>query len=221
MAWRSFETRTSISTGSTFPPSQLISPYLLSRSDGPQPHKLTVYFIKRVGIRDLRFYVNFVEDESYTPTSITFKSGTSENNLIQFAHLTLDSPVGWQKVPLEGAGGGPDGNTLVSYVLQMQILENHQNGKDTHLRGIKMYAFDMDSTQAAGRATNPVDEMVEIMIPATNGEGDTAAATEQQSEEDQGNRRLSGLVRQLAEARVDSGDAEFTVPDFMRDPELR
>lgn len=185
------------------------------RSDGPQPHKLTVYFIKRVGIRDLRFYVNFTEDESYTPTSIIFKSGTSENNLIQFAHLTLDSPVGWQKVPLEGAGGGPDGNTLVSYVLQMQILENHQNGKDTHLRGIRIYAFDMDSTQAAGRAINSVDEMASTMTPAINGEGGAAAISEEQPE------TLSRLMRRLAETRVDTGDSEFTVPDFLRDPELR
>lgn len=114
------------------------------RSDGPQPHKLTVYFIKRVGIRDIRFYVDYNEDESYTPTKIIFKSGTSENNLIQFATMDLSAPSGWQLVPIAGSGGGPDGNTLVSYVFQMQILENHQNGKDTHLRSIKIYAADTD-----------------------------------------------------------------------------
>ncbi|KAJ3956270.1 hypothetical protein N0V92_007194 [Colletotrichum tropicale] len=114
------------------------------QSDGPQPHKLTVYFIKRVGIRDIRFYVDYNEDESYTPTKIIFKSGTSENNLIQFATMDLSAPSGWQLVPIAGSGGGPDGNTLVSYVFQMQILENHQNGKDTHLRSIKIYAADTD-----------------------------------------------------------------------------
>lgn len=185
----------------------------LCRSDGPQPHKLTVYFVKRVGIRDLRFYVNYTEDESYTPTNIIFKSGTSENNLIQFAHLTLESPVGWQQVPLNGAGGGSDGNTLVSYVLQMQILENHQNGKDTHLRGIKIYAFDADSGHTPGRCNNPVDDVVEMI------DGSNTAATDEGREGS--NVRLSGLARQLAEARMDVGEGDFTIPDFMREPEIR
>lgn len=183
-----------------------------TRSDGPQPHKLTVYFVKRVGIRELRFYVNYNEDESYTPTNIIFKSGTSENNLIEFAHLTLDCPVGWQQVSLSGAGGGPDGNTLVSYVLQMQILENHQNGKDTHLRGIKIYAFDVESGQAPGRENNPLEDVVEMM------DSNAAVPSEERTEE---NVRLSGLARKLAETRIESGEASFTVPEFMRDPEIR
>lgn len=182
------------------------------RSDGPQPHNLTVYFVKRVEIRDLRFYVNYTDDESYTPTKIIFKSGTSENSLIEFAQLTLEQPLGWQQVSLQGAGGGPDGNTLVSYVLQMQILENHQNGKDTHLRGIKIYAFDADSAQGPGRENNPVDDMVEFI------DGSAAARTTGLNDEKE---RLSGLARRLAETTMESGDAGFSIPDFMRDPEIR
>ena len=206
------------------------------RSDGPQPHKLTVYFVKRVGIRELRFYVNYAEDESYTPTNIVFKSGTSENNLIEFAHLELHCPVGWQRVPLAGAGGGPDGNTLVSYVLQIQILENHQNGKDTHLRGIKIYAFDTDSagagqTQGGGEAStnNPVEEMVEMMGGGGGGgrgsSGSHAVAVGDDGHDGEEGVRLSGLARKLAEAGMDSaGEGEAagcTVPDFMREPEIR
>ncbi len=163
----------------------------------------------------MRFYVNYTEDESYTPTNIIFKSGTSENNLIQFAHLTLDCPVGWQQVPLVGAGGGPDGNTLVSYVLQMQILENHQNGKDTHLRGIKIYAFDVDSGQAPGRENNPIEDVVSLI------DHNTPAATEGRLGEGHEDVRLSGLARRLAETRVDTGETGFSIPDFMRDPEIR
>lgn len=177
------------------------------RSDGPQPHRLTVYFVKRVGIRDIRFFVDYSEDESYTPTKIVFKSGTSENNLIEFASMTMDSPVGWQQVPIEGAGGDPDGNTLVSYVLQMQILENHQNGKDTHLRGIKIYAFDNESAQGPGRESNPVDDVVGLV-------GDAAARQRGVSEE------LGGLTRTLAATSL-GGEGGFTIPDFMREPELR
>lgn len=184
--------------------SEISTPYTFNRSDGPQPHKLTVYFVKRVGIRDIRFFVDYTEDESYTPTKIVFKSGTSENNLIEFATMTMDSPVGWQQVPIAGAGGEPDGNTLVSYVLQMQILENHQNGKDTHLRGIKIYAFDADAAQAGRESA------------ADEGTG-TGTRTGRFDTGD----RLGDIVRELAAARLEGGEAGFSIPDFMREPEIR
>ncbi|KAH6606747.1 anaphase-promoting complex subunit 10 [Trichoderma cornu-damae] len=179
------------------------------QSDGPQPHKLTIYFVKRVGIRDIRFYVDYGEDESYTPTKIVFKSGTSENNLIQFAAMNLDSPVGWQQVPLAGVGGEPDGNTLVSWVLQMQILENHQNGKDTHLRGIKIYAFDADAVQPSEPESIRTEEIVDIAMDFS----ESRAALD--------NPRLDEIAQMLAAARLEGGDAAFTLPDFMRDAEIR
>lgn len=156
----------------------------------------------------IRFFVDYQEDESYTPTKIVFKSGTSENNLIEFATMNLDNPFGWQDVPISGAGGEPDGNTLVSYVLQMQILENHQNGKDTHLRGIKIYAFDPDSGQG-GRTGGIAQEVADLVTNSGHPEGDDTRD------------RLSEMARTLASARIDSGDAALSVPDFMREPELR
>lgn len=153
-----------------------------------------------MGIRDIRFYVDYNEDESYTPTKIIFKSGTSENNLIQFAAMNMESPVGWQQVPLTGVGGEPDGNTLVSWVLQMQILENHQNGKDTHLRGIKIYAFDADAVQPS--------------------EPDSSVDTSSLAE-NQATARLDEIAQTLAAARLESSETGFSLPDFMRDAEIR
>jgi anaphase-promoting complex subunit 10 len=179
------------------------------QSDGPQPHKLTIYFVKRVGIRDIRFYVDYTDDESYTPTKIVFRSGTSENNLIEFATMTLDSPVGWQQVPVAGAGGDPDGNTLVSYVLQMQILENHQNGKDTHLRGIKIYAFDADTAQGVSQRDAAAEEASDIpdLVAARSVQGPSS--------------RANNLARLLAATRLESGEGGLSIPDFMREPEIR
>lgn len=162
-----------------------------------------------MGIRDIRFYVNYNEDESYTPTKIIFKSGTSENNLIQFAAMNLASPVGWQQVPLAGVGGEPDGNTLVSWVLQMQILENHQNGKDTHLRGIKIYAFDADAVQQTDPDSSRLDDTLDVSAVA----GSRRRVS--------GNPRLDEIAQTLAAARLEGGDSGFTLPDFMRDPEIR
>lgn len=193
----------------------------MARSDGPQPHKLTIYFIKRVGIRVIRFFVDYQEDESYTPTKIVFRSGTSENNMIEFATMTMDNPYGWQDVPISGAGGEPDGNTLVSYVLQMQILENHQNGKDTHLRGIKIYAFDPDSGQQAGgrrqhTAEGVADEVAAMVASGKLSRGDGGDDAGGTSSE-----RLSDMARILAAARVHAGESAFSAADFLREPELR
>ncbi|KAG5940249.1 hypothetical protein E4U59_002580 [Claviceps monticola] len=195
------------------------------QSDGPQPHKLTVYFVKRVGIRDIRFYVDCNEDESYTPTKIAFQSGTSENKLLEFASMTLDSPTGWQQVPLAGVGGEPDGNTLVSYVLQMQILENQQNGKDTHLRGIKIYAFDSDAVQAgpvcrggtaAAAAAVAAADDIDMADSSLSKDSGVLASGAWGSED-----ALGDMVRSLAAARVDGGEAGFLIPEFMKEPEIR
>ncbi|KAF4967475.1 hypothetical protein FZEAL_10526 [Fusarium zealandicum] len=171
------------------------------QSDGPQPHKLTMYFTKRVGIRDIRFYIDYNEDESYTPTKVVFKAGTSENNLIEFANMALDNPVGWQQVPVAGAGGDPDGNSLVAWVLQMQILENHQNGKDTHLRGIKIYSFDNDSALGPGRDGNPVNDVVGLVDEAVS--------------------RTEGRRGEAGATRFEPGEGGLMIPDFMREPEIR
>ncbi|KZF24066.1 galactose-binding like protein [Xylona heveae TC161] len=37
---------------------------------------------------------------------------------------------------------GADGNVLRAFLLQLRITENHQNGKDTHLRGLQIFARD-------------------------------------------------------------------------------
>lgn len=191
----------------TLSPSNRLSRPLTAdpRSDGPQPHKLTVYFVKRVGIRDIRFFVDYGEDESYTPTKIVFKSGTSENNLIDFAVMELQAPIGWQQVPLSGAGGGADGNTLVSYVFQMVILENHQNGKDTHLRGIKIYALE---NEVGG-------EDVEADDDDDDEEGHVGAGKGSEGRMELAERRAA------AARRLDLDDTGFTVPDFMREAEIR
>ncbi|KAK4690210.1 anaphase-promoting complex subunit 10, partial [Lecanoromycetidae sp. Uapishka_2] len=48
------------------------SPAQFWQSDGPQPHLLTIHFHKWVKIVKLRVYLDFLLDESYTPTRMTF-----------------------------------------------------------------------------------------------------------------------------------------------------
>lgn len=112
------------------------------RSDGPQPHHLNIHFSRLVSIRSIRIFLDFEADESYTPTRITLLAGTGYHDLIPFSALEFTQPKGWIDVPLEHVGGGKDGKTLRAFLVQVKVVENHQNGKDTHVRGLKIYARD-------------------------------------------------------------------------------
>jgi anaphase-promoting complex subunit 10 len=112
------------------------------RSDGPQPHHLNIHFSRLVKIRAIRIFLDFDSDESYTPTRITLFAGTGYHDLIPFSNLEFTQPKGWIDVPLDNVGGGEDGKTLRAFLVQVRVMENHQNGKDTHVRGLKIYAKD-------------------------------------------------------------------------------
>lgn len=40
------------------------------------------------------------------------------------------------------SGTGRRGGGLRCMVVQVQVVENHQNGKDTHIRGVQVFARD-------------------------------------------------------------------------------
>jgi anaphase-promoting complex subunit 10 len=126
------------------------SPDKFSRSDGPQPHHLNIHFSRLVSILSIRIYLDFEADESYTPTRITLLAGTGYHDLLPFSALEFAQPKGWIDVPLDHVGGGPDGKTLRAFIVQVKIVENHQNGKDTHVRGLKIYARDERSKKGVG-----------------------------------------------------------------------
>ncbi|KAL2075929.1 hypothetical protein VTL71DRAFT_872 [Oculimacula yallundae] len=137
---------------------------LFWQSDGPQPHHLNIHFSRLVSILSIRMFLDFEADESYTPTRITLLAGTGYHDLIPFAALNFEQPKGWLDVPLDHVGGGPDGKTLRAFLVQVRIVENHQNGKDTHVRGLKIYARD-DKARAGlgGLLGDEVREMKSAM----------------------------------------------------------
>ncbi|KAL8674022.1 MAG: hypothetical protein Q9168_001554 [Polycauliona sp. 1 TL-2023] len=117
------------------------APHTYWQSDGPQPHTLTIHFFKLVHIAKLRILLDFSKDESYTPTRMQFLAGTGHHDLCEFGGWEGQQPVGWQDVPLDGCGVG-GGKGLRCFLVQVRVLENHQNGKDTHVRGVQIFARD-------------------------------------------------------------------------------
>ncbi|KAI1368207.1 anaphase-promoting complex, subunit 10-domain-containing protein [Xylaria arbuscula] len=185
------------------------------QSDGPQPHRLNIHFIKRVEIRALRLYLDYELDESYTPTKIQITAGTGPNLTIPFTTMELNAPKGWIDVPIAGAGGGPDGNSLCCFFVRVIILENHQNGKDTHIRGIKVYALDEGADTVDN---NPIDDVVNELE-------DQRLRMKRISlgESDEDLMHLDGQLRKRKSnaKKHTPGDGGLSIPDFMREPEIR
>lgn len=100
-----------------------------------------------VGVVGMRVYLDFDLDESYTPTLIRFAAGTGYHDLQEFSAMRFEQPRGWIDVDWEGVGdaAGDDGAeppALRCMLVQVRVCENHQNGKDTHLRGLQLFARD-------------------------------------------------------------------------------
>lgn len=141
------------------------------QSDGPQPHLLSIHFFKLVPIVSIRVLLSFEDDESYTPTKIQFLAGMGVHDIQEFAEMSFEQPNGWHEVdfsrvgPIEPDDDGDEDDdreidwskrpVLRAFLLQVRILENHQNGKDTHLRGVRVFARD-DAQQS--RVTAPATQ---------------------------------------------------------------
>lgn len=129
------------------------------QSDGPQPHLLSIHFFKRVSISYMRIFLDFDNDESYTPTKMQFLAGFGVHDMVEFAEMSFEQPRGWIDVDFSQVGpideddeeGDENGERVINwanrpvlkcFLVQVRILENHQNGKDTHLRGLQIFARD-------------------------------------------------------------------------------
>eukprot|EP00004_Rigifila_ramosa_P025620 TRINITY_DN7703_c0_g1_i1.p1 TRINITY_DN7703_c0_g1~~TRINITY_DN7703_c0_g1_i1.p1 ORF type:complete len:162 (-),score=13.06 TRINITY_DN7703_c0_g1_i1:17-502(-) len=130
---------------------------LSRRSDGTQPHTITLQFPRRTVVVALMLYISLKSDESYTPLKISIKSGTNLQDLAEVHLLELEQPEGWVKVMLNRIqlppGVAPTGlqrehqraltatGGLHTHAIQLAILCNHQNGRDSHLRQLKVYGL--------------------------------------------------------------------------------
>ncbi|KAF4550766.1 Anaphase-promoting complex subunit 10-like protein [Elsinoe fawcettii] len=145
------------------------------QSDGPQPHYLTIHFFKLVSIVHMRLFLDFEQDESYTPTKIQFWAGMGIHDLQEFCEMSFEQPKGWIDVDFgkvgpisEEASDMPNGEIdwssrpiLRAFLVQVRIIENHQNGKDTHLRGLQLFSVDPAATEAAPSEPSPKKAIVE------------------------------------------------------------
>lgn len=107
------------------------------QSDGAQPHLVNIQFQKKVKLQLVVLYVDFKLDESYTPGKISIRAGDGFHNLKEIKTMELVKPTGW--VYLSLSGNDPRETFVNTFMLQIAVLSNHLNGRDTHVRQIKVY----------------------------------------------------------------------------------
>ncbi|GAQ80988.1 Anaphase-promoting complex subunit 10 [Klebsormidium nitens] len=118
------------------------------QSDGAQPHLVNIQFQKKVKLQQIAIYIDFKLDESYTPSKISVRLGNSFHDLREIRQVDLEEPVGWIYISLR-----PNDSSSVflrAYLVQVAVLASHQNGRDTHMRQVKIYGPRTDVVRAMG-----------------------------------------------------------------------
>ncbi|KAL0481389.1 kinetochore component Apc10 [Acrasis kona] len=121
----------------------------LKRSDGPQPHFINIQFHKIVKVKEVAFYFDYKKDESYTPQRIIIRAGSSAYDLREIRAVEWKEPCGWHYVTFlekdddsaeqdETDESGPT-KVISTNMIQIVVEANHQNGRDTHIRQIKIF----------------------------------------------------------------------------------
>lgn len=62
------------------------------------------------------------------------RAGSHFHDLVELEQIELSEPIGWVCIPLKDANDKP----IRTFMIQIAVLSNHQNGRDTHVRRIKI-----------------------------------------------------------------------------------
>lgn len=153
------------------------------QSDGGQPHLMNIHFLKRKSVCEIAFYLDYTQDESYTPKQLSIRAGITFHDLEEIKVVDLNEPVGWVSVPLHAEPDPLDDNyeddddedenmninnqenqdennkrkkPLRTFLLQVCVVSMHQNGRDLHCRQIKVFG-PRSETEALMRRTRNKD----------------------------------------------------------------
>jgi anaphase-promoting complex subunit 10 len=100
---------------------------------------INIQFHRKVSLSEVCFFLDYQHDESYTPKKLSLRAGTTCHDLAQVHAVDLAEPQGWVTVPLNGIDAKGDPTTLRAFFLQICVVSMHQNGRDTHIRQVKVF----------------------------------------------------------------------------------
>ncbi|BES92483.1 unnamed protein product [Nesidiocoris tenuis] len=106
------------------------------QSDGQLPHLVTIQFRRKTTVSNVCIYTDYKLDESYTPSRISVRAGSSYNDIQEVEVMDLHEPAGWIVIPVKDVKN----RRLRTFMIQIAVMSNHQNGRDTHIRQIKVHS---------------------------------------------------------------------------------
>lgn len=109
---------------------------------------MTIQFPNRCRIAAIALFAVNDLDQSYTPFQISVRVGTTWNDADTIGNAQIGIFHGWEVVDLRK----PDGDCPFASLLQLVIHSNLDEGRDSHLRGFKIYG-PASHTNAAPRIT--------------------------------------------------------------------
>ncbi|CAG2069299.1 unnamed protein product [Timema podura] len=84
---------------------------------------------------------------SCKPGTISIRAGTNFNDLQEVEVMDLNEPSGWVLIPVKDIHERP----IRTFMIQIAVISNHQNGRDTHMRQIKIHSpTEQQGTRADG-----------------------------------------------------------------------
>lgn len=138
-------------------------PLTFWQSDGILPHALTIQFHKMTRISCICLYLDQKLDESYSPSRISIRVGNGsasgdvtqdgqplQQGIRELDKFELEDPQGWivchlTRTSEDGGGGTSMGvetkirTPVRCHFVQVVILNSFQNGRDTHIRQVKIF----------------------------------------------------------------------------------
>ena len=106
------------------------------QSDGQLPHLVNIQFRRKTTVKDICIFSDYKLDESYTPSRISIRAGTNFNDLQEVEVIDINEPTGWVMIPVKDIHEKP----IRTFMIQIAVISNHQNGRDTHMRQIKIHS---------------------------------------------------------------------------------
>lgn len=116
------------------------------QSDGIQPHMVNIQFRQKTTLHSVGVYADYKLDESYTPSRLSVRVGNDFNDLHEIELVDVLEPSGWVWIKLNTH---LNPKPVRTFMAQISIIQNHQNGRDTHLRQIKVFASATNSVSLA------------------------------------------------------------------------
>ena len=111
--------------------------------------------MKKTRVSEIGLLLDSKTDESYTPQVISVRGGIYLQNLKEIVKVELTDPTGYVIIPLKTKVDEREEQAFV-YTMNLQIatLQMFHQGKDTHIRQVKVFGVKEVNERIQSNETN-------------------------------------------------------------------